>query len=444
MVLPPGAASPRVVAKRYLGGAIGLAGDRLVLDELDLVRSVALQSDIYVVDPRTGRRHRVTREARAGDPDYDVARRIGVPYPTLLVLGGLGLAVVPGLPRIHLEPELVLLVFLPPLLFGAAVDTPSRELRANLAPLLRLSVGLVVFTMAIVAVVANAVVPGLGWAAAFALGAIVAPTDALAATSVFRRMGAPRVVVTLVEGEALFNDATALVAYRAAVVAAIAGTFVLADALGTFLVAALGGIVLGYLVGRLAGVLLRWLDNPPVEVAISIVVPFAAYLPAEQVGISGVLAAVTAGLVIGRRLGRILTPNSRILWLTSWKMIGFVLNGFAFVLIGMALPEVMGEVGGRSVAEVIGLGLLDQRRGHHRAHRLGLRLEPAARVASARRGPRPTRAWRGGSRSSSAGPASGARSRSRPRWPCRRASRSGTSSCSWCSSSSWSPSSARA
>ena len=123
---------------------------------------------------------------------YEVASRIGVPYPTLLVLGGLGLAFVPGLPRIRLEPELVLLVFLPPLLFGAAVGTPIRELRTNLAPLARLSIGLVIFTMVVVAVVAQAAIPSLGWAAAFALGAIVAPTDALAATTVFRRLGAHR------------------------------------------------------------------------------------------------------------------------------------------------------------------------------------------------------------------------------------------------------------
>ena len=123
---------------------------------------------------------------------YEIARRIGVPYPTLLVLGGLGLAFVPALPRIQLEPDLVLFVFLPPLLFAAAVESPRRDLRANIGPLLRLSLGLVVFTMVLVAVVAHAVIPSLGWPAAFALGAIVAPTDALAATSVFRRLGAPR------------------------------------------------------------------------------------------------------------------------------------------------------------------------------------------------------------------------------------------------------------
>jgi CPA1 family monovalent cation:H+ antiporter len=286
---------------------------------------------------------------------YEVAGRIGVPYPTLLVLGGLGLAFVPGLPRIQLEPELVLLVFLPPLLFTAAVGTPIRELRANLAPLARLAIGLVIFTMVIVAVIAQAAIPSLGWAAAFALGAIVAPTDALAATSVFRRLGAPRVIVTLIEGEALFNDATALVAYRAAVIAAVSGTFILAGALAGFVVAAVGGIVVGVVVGRVATEILRRLDDPPVEVAISLVIPFAAYLPADQLGLSGVLAAVSAGLMIGSRLGKILTPRSRVLWLSTWKMVGFILNGFVFVLIGLELPDIMNELGGRSPTQILAL-----------------------------------------------------------------------------------------
>ena len=289
---------------------------------------------------------------------YEIARRVGVPYPTLLVIGGLGLAFVPGLPHIDLEPDLVLLVFLPPLLFTAAVESPIRDLRANWVPLVRLSIGLVVFTMVIVAVVAQAAVPGIGWAAAFTLGAIVGPTDALAATTVFRRLGAPRVVRTLIEGEALFNDATALTAYRAAVFAAVTGTFVLSEALAGFAVAALGGIALGAAVGWLAGEILRRLDDPPVEVVISVVLPFAAYLPADRLGLSGVLAVVAAGFVIGSRLGTILTPNSRILWLTTWKMIGFVLNGFVFVLIGMELPGILEGLGGRPLIETLGLAAL--------------------------------------------------------------------------------------
>ena len=290
---------------------------------------------------------------------FEIARRLGVPYPTLLVLGGLGLAFVPGLPRIELEPDLVLLVFLPPLLFSAAAESPLRDLRANLAPLIRLSFGLVMFSMVIVAAVIHAAIPTLSWAAALTLGAIVGPTDALAATSVFRRLGAPRAVRTLIEGEALFNDATALVAYRVAWPLAVAsGTFVLSDAVGGFFLAALGGIAIGAVVGRVAGEILRRLDDPPVEVLISVVIPFAAYLPADRLGLSGVLAAVAAGLVIGSRLGTILTPNSRVLWLTSWKMIGFVLNGFVFVLIGLELPEILQGLGGRPPVEILGLAAL--------------------------------------------------------------------------------------
>jgi len=286
---------------------------------------------------------------------FEIARRLRVPYPSLLVVGGLALGFVPGLLRIELAPELVLLVFLPPLLFGAAVETPIRDLKANVAPLLRLSVGLVLFTMVLVATVAYALIPGLGWPAAFALGAIIAPTDALAASAVFRRIGAPRLIVTLIEGESLLNDATALVAYRAAVAAAVSGAFVLATALGTFLAAAVGGVSIGIVVGWLAGQILRRLDNPPVEVLISLLIPFAAYLPADQLGLSGVLAAVSAGLVIGSRLGRILTPNSRVLWQSTWKMVGFIVNGFLFVLIGVQLPGILEGLGNRSPGELVAL-----------------------------------------------------------------------------------------
>src|SRR6188472_395873 len=172
---------------------------------------------------------------------YWVATRIGVPYPTLFVLGGLALAFVPGVPRIVLDPDLVLLVFLPPLLFIAATETPIRELRTNIAPITRLALGLVIVTILVVAAVAQWLVPSFGIAAAFTLGAIVAPTDALAATTVFRRLGAPRLVQTLIEGEALFNDATALVSYRAAVLAVASGSFAAAAVLGGFVLAAVGG-----------------------------------------------------------------------------------------------------------------------------------------------------------------------------------------------------------
>jgi Na+/H+ antiporter len=285
---------------------------------------------------------------------FEVARRLGVPYPSLFVLGGLALGFVPGVPRIHLEPELVLLVFLPPLLFAAAIESPIRDLKTDVWPIARLSVLLVLLTAVVVAAVMHFVV-GLDWAPAFAVGAIVGPTDALAATAVFRRIPVPRRISALVEGESLFNDATALVAYRTALLATASGTFVLADAVSGFVVAVIGGIAIGVAVGLLAVQLLRRLDDPPVEVIISLVIPFAAYLPADRLGLSGVLAAVTAGLVIGSRLGTILGAPTRVLWLNTWKMVNFLLNGFVFVLIGLELPEILAGVGNGSPAELVGV-----------------------------------------------------------------------------------------
>lgn len=283
---------------------------------------------------------------------YAVAGRVGLPYPTLFVLGGLALAFIPGLPRIRLEPDLVLLVFLPPLLFIAATETSIRELRNNVAPIARLALGLVVVTVGTVALAAQILVPNMGWAAAVALGAIVAPTDALAATAVFRRLHAPRIIQTLVEGEALFNDATALVVYRAAVAATLAGTFVALDTAFSFGLALIGGVAIGLVVGWLGAELLSRLDEPAVEVLVSFVLPFAAFLPADVLGVSGVLAAVTTGLVIGSRYGRILTARSRILWLGAWKMIDFVLNGFVFVLIGLELPDIVEALHERNVTDI--------------------------------------------------------------------------------------------
>jgi CPA1 family monovalent cation:H+ antiporter len=288
---------------------------------------------------------------------FELARRLQVPWPSLFVLGGLALGFVPGLPKLQLEPELVLLVFLPPLLFVAAIDSPIRDLKTDVWPIARLSILLVLITAGVVGAVMH-FVAGLDWAPALAFGAIVGPTDALAATAVFRRIPIPRRIVALVEGESLFNDATALVLYRTAVVATASGAFVLADAVTGFVVAAVGGIALGVVVGWLAVQLYRRLADPPVEVVISLVIPFAAYLPAERLGLSGVLAAVAAGLVIGSRLGTIIGADTRVLWLSTWKMVNFVLNGFLFVLIGLELPEILAGVEDGTAAKLIGLILL--------------------------------------------------------------------------------------
>ena len=285
---------------------------------------------------------------------FELARRVQLPWPSLFVLGGLALGFVPGLPHLRLEPDLVLLVFLPPLLFAAAIESPLRDLKTDFWPIARLSVVLVLLTMVAVGAVLHFLV-GLDWAPALAFGAIVGPTDALAATSTFRRIGVPRRIVALVEGESLFNDATALVAARTGVMATMGATVLVADAFSGFAAATIGGVAIGLAVGVAAVQLLRRLDDPPVEVLISLVIPFAAYLPADELGLSGVLAAVTTGLVIGSRLGTILEPASRVLWLSTWKMVNFLLNGFVFVLIGLELPEILAGIGRRSIAELLGL-----------------------------------------------------------------------------------------
>jgi monovalent cation/hydrogen antiporter len=287
-----------------------------------------------------------------------LARFVGVPYPILLVLGGLVLGFVPGMPEIALPPELVLVLFLPPLLYQAAFFASPRELRANLRVISLLAVGLVLATMAAVAVTAHALVDGLPWAAAFALGAIVAPTDPLAATSIARRLGVPRRLVTVLEGESLVNDATALVAYRIAVVAAVGGGFVAWEAGLRFVVGVAGGVAIGLAVGWLAAEARRQLDDPPVEILLSLVTGYAAYLPADRLGVSGVLAAVTAGLYVGWRGPEIASAASRLLGFSFWEVLVYLLNAILFILIGLQLHPILSEVSGRSAAQLIGLGAL--------------------------------------------------------------------------------------
>ena len=270
-----------------------------------------------------------------------LARRLHVAYPILLVVGGIALGLLPGVPSVELDPQLVLVVFLPPLIFSAAWQTPVRDLRENLAKVLLLSVGLVLFTVAVVGVAAAAVIPGLSLAVALVLGAIVSPSDALAATTVLERLDVPRRVRAVLEEESLLNDATALTAYRTAVIAALSGSFVLRDAIGTFALAALGGVAVGLAVALVAGALWSRLDDPPVEVSLSLVLPYAAYLPAEQIGASGVIATVTAGLILGYRSSRILSPGTRLLAGSTWEIVTFVLNGFAFLLVGLELRTIV-------------------------------------------------------------------------------------------------------
>ena len=283
-----------------------------------------------------------------------LARFVGVPYPIVLVLGALPLGFIPGVPDFELDPELVLVIFLPPLLYVAAFFANLRDLRENARVISMLSLGLVALTTCVVAFVAHSLIPGLPWAAAFALGAIVSPTDPVAATTIARRLGAPRRFVTVIEGESLVNDASALILYRFAVAAAIGGTFSILDASLDFLVSAAGGITIGLIAGALISQVRRRLDDPPVEVTISLFTGYAAYLPAEQLGVSGVLAAVTAGIYLGWKAPRISSANVRMQSTAVWELVVFLLNAVLFILVGLQLPGILDQLEGHSTGELAG------------------------------------------------------------------------------------------
>jgi monovalent cation/hydrogen antiporter len=263
-----------------------------------------------------------------------------VPYPILLVLGGLAIAFVPGLPRFELSPDLVLIGFLPPLLYSAAFFTPLREVRRNTVPIATLSIGVVAATMAGTAAVAHYAVD-LPWAAAFVLGAVVSPTDPIAATSIASRLRAPRRAIAVVEGEALVNDSTALVFYRTAVVAAVAGTFSLWEAAGELVLRAAGGILIGLAVGMVVRQVRLRLDHPPTEITVSVLTGYLAYLPAEALGLSAVLAAVTVGVYMGWHTAELTTAETRLQGLAFWSIFTFALNAVLFTLVGLQLPQVL-------------------------------------------------------------------------------------------------------
>ncbi len=287
-----------------------------------------------------------------------LARRLSIPYPILLVIGGLVLGVVPGLPEVELEPDLVLVIFLPPLLFYAAFNSSLRDLRADARAISLTSIGLVLATTCAVAVIAHEAIDGMPWAMAFALGAIVSPTDPVAATAIMRRLSVPRRLVTVIEGESLVNDASALIAYRVAVAAAVGGTFSLGEAALDFVVAAGGGVAVGLAAGWVIGEVRRRLDDPPTEITVSLLTGYAAYVPAEQLGLSGVLAAVTAGLYIGRLSPEISSGRMRIQGFATWDVLVFVLNATLFLLIGLQLNTILDGLSGYSTGELLGYATL--------------------------------------------------------------------------------------
>jgi CPA1 family monovalent cation:H+ antiporter len=294
-----------------------------------------------------------------------LARRLKLSAPLLLVVAGIVASFLPGVGDFELEPDIILFFVLPPLLFGAAWQSSVINFRQNIRPIGLLSVGLVLFTTLAVGFTVHAVLPDLPLAAAFTLGAIVSPPDAVAATAVGRSVGMPRRLITILAGESLVNDATALTAYRVTVGAAVAGGFSIWTGIAEFLVAAIGGVAVGLVIAVVAENVLQHLHDPVVENSLVLLLPFVTYAAAEELGRdgyhgSGVLAVVAAGLYLGHRSPRRLTAATRLQGTEVWRVIEFLLESVVFALIGLQLPTVLdqlpeGSTGTVAVASVVAL-----------------------------------------------------------------------------------------
>ncbi len=282
-----------------------------------------------------------------------LANWLEVPYPIPLVLGGLVLGLIPGIPDIHLNPDLVLLVFLPPLLYASAFFADLRSLRADARVITINAIGMTLATAAVVGVIAHQMI-GLPWAISFALGAIVSPTDPAAATAVMRRVGAPRRIVNVLEGESLVNDATALVFYKVAVAVAIGESVSAGHTVLTFFGDVAGGVAIGIAVGWVIAEIRKRITDVNTELTISLFSAYGAFVPADQLGFSGVLAVVACGLVLGFRAPEIASPESRMQGYAMWSILTFLLNATLFILIGLQLPIIVDGLSGRTAGEVVG------------------------------------------------------------------------------------------
>ena len=286
-----------------------------------------------------------------------IAQRLHIPLAVALVFGGMALAFVPGIEAVALEPELVLALFLPPLLQASAYRTDWPAFRFNLRPILLLAVGAVFFTALSVAIVTHFLVPSLPWWAAIALGAIVAPPDAVAAAAVLKQVRLPKRIVTVLEGESLINDASSLVLYRFAVAATVAGTFSLSEGVLQFFGAAAGGALAGWIVGHAAIWVFARLDDTLLDITVSLLAGFIAYFLAEQFHVSGVLAAVTCGLVLGRKQHSEFTAESRLTVTAVWGFIEFLMTALIFMLIGLQLRGIVERLEEYDVSSLALLGV---------------------------------------------------------------------------------------
>jgi CPA1 family monovalent cation:H+ antiporter len=286
-----------------------------------------------------------------------VARRVGVAYPIFLVIGGFALGLVPRAPRIEIDPDVIFMLVLPPIVYVASFFTPLRALRANLTSVASLAVGLVIASALVAATVAHTLVPGMSWPVALLLGAIASPSDEVAVTQVAARFAVPRRVLSILEGESLLNDATALTLYRVALAGALAGTFSLTSALGTFVISTTGGIAIGLITGWLIAEVRRRVRDTSVELTLSLLTPYAAFLPAEALHVSGVIATVVTGMFLGSQLSQISDADMRLAGRAVWEMLIFLLNGFVFILTGLEVPYVLSHVAPSDVGVLVGVGV---------------------------------------------------------------------------------------
>lgn len=287
-----------------------------------------------------------------------LARRLPVPTPILQVVAGLLVGMVPGVAIPELEPDIVFFVFLPPILWAAAFFTPLREFKANIRTIGLLSVGLVLATAAAVAVTAHALLPGLPWPVAVALGAIVSPPDAVAATAIVSRLPVPRRVIVVLEGESLVNDASALVLYRTAVAAAVTGVFSWGESIVRFFIDAGVGTLVGLLVGWLIVRAARWTKDALAESLLTIAGPYVAWVLAESLHVSAVLACVAGGLYLGQNLSTSVGPMSRVQTRSVWDLLLFLLNAMIFLILGMQFSDLLRATPGGSLASIVRTGAI--------------------------------------------------------------------------------------
>jgi len=287
-----------------------------------------------------------------------LARQLKIAYPILLVIAGLALSLLPGMPRIGLDPNLVFLVFLPPLLYSAAWTLSWREFQRNFVSIAMLAVGLVLFTVVGLAFAAGSLLPGFDWRSAVLLGAVVAATDAIAATSIARRVGLPQRIVDLLEAESLVNDGTGLLALQFGLLMLMTGrTPSVVEGVGRLVFLTGGGVLIGLAIGAAVAWFERWVDDGPIEIVISILVPYATFLIGDRAHASGVIAVIACSMYMSRKSPGYMSPQVRLQATAVWDSLTFVLNGIVFVLIGLQLPYVMSQISGMSRIVLLEYGL---------------------------------------------------------------------------------------